>query len=161
MSSIQLQSATVKETTDAMFVSIRLTAEHAGCSSFPNNALITGAVIKGLADIGDFSQKHKINIANRDSIKIFAFAIPHLEQEFTKLREIGSFDLDCATLYKACINFIATTYKSSIDLTKMPDKNSTCRILAELGASGNGIAAYAYIKGLHEACLAASRTLTL
>jgi hypothetical protein len=143
----------VKEVINIMFFHIRTEAKLGQYGSFPNFSLVARSVILGIGDIRNFSQTYAVNVTKRDAVKLFAFAIPHLIKEIDSIRHNG-FDLENQVLYKACLGFMNTVYVNS-DLANLPDVRNTCRILAAMAENGHGLAAYAYLKGVHEACLAA------
>ncbi len=115
-----------------------------------------GAVLEGLKSIKKYQKKYKIDISNRDSIKIFAFSIPHINRSIESLRDDG-FDMSDSTAYFACMEFIANSYKNkSVDFTNHPDLKNTCRILSELASNESELAGYTYLKGVQETCICTS-----
>ncbi|MBA5248955.1 MAG: hypothetical protein FE834_05400 [Gammaproteobacteria bacterium] len=115
------------------------------------------AVTEGLRNIFAYQDNYKLNISKRDSIKIFAFAIPELNKRIKTLRLKG-FDMSDATSYMACMDFIATTYKDYVNFSSHADMRNTCRILGELTDSGNKLAGYTYLKGVQETCVCVKNT---
>jgi len=136
---------------DTMFIFIRDSAEFSGEGSFPNRRILMDAVLIGLKNIFAYQEEYTVDISNRDSIKIFAFAIPQLNKSIGLLRTSG-FHMSDETSYRACMNFIATTYKDYVSFETHQDMKNTCRILNELARSGNELAGYTYLKGVQETC---------
>ncbi len=147
----RLDRDTVLEVVDTMFIYIRESSKMNNEDSFPSRSIIMGAVLGALPDIFEYQANYKINILNRDTIKLFAFAIPHLNKQIKMLR-YKNFDMSDETAYVACMDLIATTYKDHVDFNKHKDMKNTCRILSELANSGNTLAGYTYIKGVQETC---------
>lgn len=149
-----LNRESIIEVIDVMFVYIRNSSELNNEGSYPNKQILMDAVLSGLKNIFAYQDNYKLNISNRDSIKIFAFAIPELNKSIKRLR-LDNFDMSDATSYMACMDFIAGTYKKFINLNNYADSKNTCRILGELTDSGNKLAGYTYLKGVQETCLCA------
>ncbi len=148
---ISLDRYTVLEVVNAMFIYIRESSKKNNEGSFPSRLIIMDAVLGALSDMFEYQKKYKINILNRDTIKIFMFAIPHLNKYINGLR-YKNFDMSDKTSYMACMDLIATTYKKHVNFDKHKDMKNTCRILSELANSGNTLAGYTYIKGVQETC---------
>lgn len=149
-----LNRESIIEVVDVMFVYIRESAKRNNEKSFPNKQILMDAVLGGLKSIFAYQDNYRLDISKRDSIKIFAFAIPELNKDLQRLR-LQNFDMSNATAYMACMDFIASTYHRYINLNNHPDSKNTCRILGELTNSGNKLTGYAYLKGVQETCLCA------
>ncbi len=149
-----LDRESVVEVVEVMFIYIQKSAERNKDKSFPNKRILMDAVIDGLKNILAYQKDYTLDISKRDSVKIFAFAIPELNKRLKQLR-LHSFEMSDATAYMACMDFIANTYHKYINLNYYPDSKNTCRILGELTESGNKLAGYTYLKGVQETCLCA------
>ncbi len=147
----KLDNDSVMEVVDTMYIFIRESAKLNGEGSFPNRHILMEAVLAGLKNIFAYQERFNVDISNRDSIKIFAFAIPQLNKSLKMLR-LNGFEMSDETAYIACMDFIATTYKGVISFDSHPDMKNTCRILSELADSENELAGYAYLKGVQETC---------
>jgi len=136
---------------DTIFYHIRDAAREKGEQSFPTRTVIMDAMTKALSEIMKYAEEFEVDIEERDSVKLFSFTIRELNKALVNLRENG-FDMDNSTPYLACIRFLENVYGVSFD--KLPDIENTTRILGELTESKNNhYSSYAYLKGLHEACL--------
>lgn len=138
---------------DTIFYHIRDAASEKGDTSFPNRIIIMDAMTIALEEIMKYAEQFNVDIEERDSVKLFSFTIFELNKVLDSLREDG-FQMDAATPYLGCIRFLENVY--SVNFNELPNIEHTTRILAELSASDNNrYASYAYLKGLHEACLCA------
>jgi len=151
--SVEMNPVSVDDVAQIMFFHIKVEAYKAKQGSFPSHALVVSAIVMGLKDLAQFSQDYPINVTNREAVKVFAFAIPHLLKSIDSVKIKGDFQLEDYIVYKACLGFLNTVYEE-VDLTKMPDLVNTCRILVDLCRTEQSLASYAYIKGVHEACIA-------
>lgn len=152
---LSLDRSTVLEVVDVMFVYIRESSKLNNETSFPHRNILMDAVLDGMRNIFVYQENYNVNISNRDSIKLFAFAIPQLNKRLKRLR-LNGFDMSDETAYMACMDFIANTYKH-VDFNSHPDMRNTCRILSELANSGHDLAGYTYLKAMQETCLCAKR----
>jgi hypothetical protein len=157
MVDLDLDKDSVLKVVDVMFIYIRESAKLNKCDSFPGRPILMDAVLEGLRNIFAYQDKHNIDISKRDTIKIFAFAIPQLNKRIKTLR-LKNFDMPDFVPYMACMDFINTTYAKYINLNFHPDMKNTCRILGELTDSGNELAGYTYLKGVQETCICSKKT---
>jgi hypothetical protein len=154
---VDLDRDSVLKVVDVMFIYIRKSAKLNKCESFPGRSILMDAVLEGLRNIFAYQDNHTLDISKRDTIKIFAFAIPQLNKRIKTLR-LKNFDMPDSVSYMACMDFINTTYAKYINLNFHPDMKNTCRILGELTDSGNELAGYTYLKGVQETCICAKKT---
>ncbi len=145
-----ITEASVKEVADAIFSILKQTAEKHNLRSYPHRTHIMTAIIKGIYDIGEYIEIHPIDVVTkRDTIKLIAFSAPHLIKEINNMPE---FDFPPEYVYRACFSLLATVY-SNKNFSTFPNLIETCQILSSLALDNNNkVAAYAYLKGIHEGC---------
>ncbi len=149
---MDLNGNSVKEVVNVIYLFTRKRAIKDGFESFPNRNTILSAALDGLKEMFSYAEKYNVDISSMDTIKLMIFTATQLNKKITVLR-FNNFRMDDYIVYHACIDFLATTYKQHIDLKKLPDAKNTSRILASLSQNNNSLAAYTYIKGVHESCL--------
>ena len=121
--------------------------------SFPSRELIGRAIPRGMADLLEYAESHKIDIRELDSIKLITFTSFHLLPELSE-----KFTLTQNVIYTSIINMIFCSY--GIKSVKYhPDIKNTARILSEFyhpeeDSKKNKYAVYSYFKGLQESFLA-------
>jgi hypothetical protein len=123
---------------------------------YPTIREVRDKVILALVRIESYKNIYGVNANNRDMIKYFAFTIPLLIQEWDREeKEKMGRAIKGDVFYLAFFDYIASSYRDVIDISKHPDIANTCRILSQLSLNDNELATYAYFKGMTEACICA------
>jgi len=139
----------IKEVIDLFFQYLKKTNSS---GSFPTRELIGRAIPRGMDDLLEYAESHRIDISKLDSIKLISFTSFHLLSELSE-----KFTITQNEIYTSIINMILCAY--GIKSVKYhPDVQNTSRILSEFyhpeeTSLKNKYAVYSYFKGLQESFL--------